>query len=81
MTTDKNIEIFALIEQRKLTLEEELRDVIETRDAMNERIRLIRAQLDDLPVRKTRRAKKATGRRLLDGPPVVTLDVDESDGV
>ena len=57
--TDKNIDIYAAIDERRLKLEEELRGVIDARDRNNERIKQIRAELDDLPVRRVRRTKKA----------------------
>ena len=57
---DKNIEIFALIEQRKLELEKQLAEQIEVREVANKRIALIRAEIEDLPVRRTRRARKQT---------------------
>jgi len=55
---DKNIEIFALIEQRKLELEKQLAEQIEVREAANKRIAEIRAEIEDLPVRRTRRPRK-----------------------
>lgn len=59
-------DLFDLIEKRRTELEMSLAAAIEKRDAANEAVKSIRAQLDDLPVRKVRRAKKSAGAKLAD---------------
>lgn len=61
---DKNLDLYEAIEHRKMALTNELVAEVEKRDAANKRIAEIRAEIDDLPVRKTRR--KSAGRKLAD---------------
>lgn len=54
MTTD----IYKLIEQKRLELETQLAAAVEARDVATRNIKEIRAVIDELPVRRTRRPRK-----------------------
>ena len=51
-------DLFDLIEKRRRELEASLVAALEKHDAANDAVKAIRAQLDDLPVKKVRRPKK-----------------------
>jgi uncharacterized coiled-coil DUF342 family protein len=51
-------DLFQMIEKRRAELTKQLDSLIEARDHANDGIKTVRAQLDDLPVRKVRRARK-----------------------
>jgi uncharacterized coiled-coil DUF342 family protein len=50
--------LYEQIEKYRLELDTKLTAAMEKRDVANREIKTIRAELDELPVRKTRRAKK-----------------------
>ena len=51
-------DIYAMIEKRRLELSTKLAQALEKRDVANSEIKAIRAEIDELPVRKTRRPRK-----------------------
>lgn len=50
-------DLFKMIEKRRGELEDQLAAALKARDVANNRVKAVRAELDDLPVRKVRRPK------------------------
>lgn len=51
-------DIYKLIEQARHDLDKQLAAAMAARDALNENIKELRAAIDELPVRRTRRPRK-----------------------
>lgn len=71
--TEKNTQLFAMIEDYKLELEKQLAEELKTKELSEKRIGEIRAEIAELPVRppkqrkaktQARKAKKSPGRVL-----------------
>lgn len=70
-------ELYNMIGKKRAQLQDELDALIADRDRTNEEIKRVRAELDDLPVRKVRRPKKASPGSKLADEIVAALPADE----